>query len=77
MCKPEMPKLTHAHTFCRGVRWARGRHMSYVNGATFPTFKRTNSHTFRGRPTRKDGVVIYEHLFRNGSFLELKIARES
>ena len=48
-----------------------------TNGAIFSTFKRTDSHTVRGRPTRKDGVVIYERIFRNGSFRELKIAKES
>ena len=37
----------------------------------------TDSHTVRGRPTRKDEVVIYERIFRNGSFRELKIAKES
>ena len=47
-----------------------------TNGAVFSTFKRTDSHTVRGRPTRKDGVVIYERLFRNGSVRELKIAKE-
>ena len=45
--------------------------------ALFSTFKRTDSHNVRGRPTRKDGVVIYERLFRNGSFRELKRAKES
>ena len=34
-----------------------------TNGAMFSTFKRTDSHTVRGRPTRKDGVVIYERRF--------------
>ena len=43
-----------------------------TNGAMFSTFKRTDSHTVRGRPTRKDGVVIYERLFRLfGIFLQL------
>ena len=37
---------------------AERKHMSNVS-----TFKRTDSHTVRGRPTRKDGVVIYERLF--------------
>ena len=23
MCKPEVPKLAHAHTFCRGVAYMR------------------------------------------------------
>ena len=40
-----------------------------TNGAMFSTFKRTDSHTVHARPTRKDGVVIYERLFRN-VFLE-------
>ena len=48
-----------------------------TNGAIFSTFKRTDSHTVRGRRTRKGGVVIYERIFRNGSFRELKIAKES
>ena len=49
-----------------------------TNGAMFSTFQRTDSHTVRGRPTRKDGVVIYERLvFRNVSFRELKIEKES
>ena len=48
-----------------------------TNGAIFSTVKGTDSHTVRGRPTRKDGVVIYERIFRNGSFRELKIAKES
>ena len=47
-----------------------------TNGAMFSTFKRTDSHAVRGRPTRKDGVVIYERLFRNVSFRELKMAKE-
>ena len=48
-----------------------------TNGTIFSTFKRTDSHTVRGRPSRKDGVVIYERIFRNGSFRELKMAKES
>ena len=48
-----------------------------TNGAMFSSFKRTDTHTVRGRPTRKDGVVICERLFRNVSFRELKIAKES
>ena len=48
-----------------------------TNGAISSTFKRTDSHTVPGRPTRKDGVVIYERIFRNGSFRELKIAKKS
>ena len=44
---------------------AKGKDMSNMltNCAMFSTFKRTDSHTVRGRPTRKDGVVIYERLF--------------
>ena len=33
-------------------------------------------HTVRGRSTQKDGVCN-EHIFRNGSFRELKIEKES
>ena len=36
------------------------------NGVMFSRFKRTDSHTVRGRPTRKGGVVIYERLFETG-----------
>ena len=43
----------------------------------FSTFKRTDLHTVQGRPTRKDGIVFYEHLFLNVSFRELNIAKES
>ena len=60
-------------------KMAKGKDMSNMltNGAMFSTFKRADSHTVRGRPTRKDGVVIYRRLFRNVSFRELKIAKES
>ena len=60
-------------------KMAKGKDMSNMltNCAMFSTFKRTDSHAVRGRPTRKDGVVIYERLFRNLSFRELKIAKES
>ena len=60
-------------------KMAKGKDMSNMlrDGAMFSTFTRTDSHTVRGRPTRKDGVVIYELLFRNVSFRELKIAKES
>ena len=34
-----------------------------TNGSMFSTFKRTDLHTVHGRPTQKDGVVIYERLF--------------
>ena len=61
------------------LKMAKGKDMSNMltNGAMFSTFKRTDSHTIRGRPTQKDGVVIYERLFRNVSFRELKLAKES
>ena len=36
----------------------------------------TDPHTARGRSTQKDGVCN-EHIFRNGLFRELKVARES
>ena len=48
-----------------------------TNGAKFSAFKRIDSHTVRCRPTRKDGIVIYERLFRNGPFCKLKMAIES
>ena len=61
------------------LKMAKGKDMSNMltNGAMFSTFKRAESHTVCGRPTRKDGIVIYEHLFRNVSFRDLKIAKES
>ena len=59
-------------------RGAKGKHMSTMltNGTMFSTFKRTDSHSVRCRFTRKDGVVIYERIFRNGSFRKLKMAIE-
>jgi hypothetical protein len=47
-----------------------------TNGVIFCTFKHTDPQTVRGRSTLKDGVVN-ERIFRNGSFRELKIAKES
>ena len=47
-----------------------------TNGVIFSTLKHTDPHTVRGRSTQKDGVCN-EHIFRNGSFRELKIAKES
>ena len=44
-----------------------------INGVIFSTLKHTDPHTFRGRSTQKAGVCN-EHIFRNGSFRELKIA---
>ena len=38
--------------------------------------KHTDPHTVHGRSTLKDGVCN-EHIFRNESFRELKIAKES
>ena len=46
------------------------------NCVIFSTLKHTDPHTARGRSTQKDGVCN-EHIFRNGSFRELKIAKES
>ena len=46
------------------------------NGVIFSTLNHTDPHTVRGRSTQKDGVCN-EHIFRNGSFRELKIAKES
>ena len=47
-----------------------------TNGAIFSTLKHIEPHTVRGRSTQKDGVCD-EHIFRNGLFRELKIAKES
>ena len=60
-------------------KMVKGKHMSNMLtcGAMFSTFKCTDSHTVHSRPTRKDGVVTYELIFRNVSFHELKIAKES
>ena len=44
--------------------------------SSFSTLKHTDPHTVRGRPTLKDGLCN-ERIFRNGSFREFKIARES
>ena len=46
------------------------------NGVIFSTLKHTDPHTVRGRSTQEDGVCN-EHIFRNGSFRERKIAKES
>ena len=50
-----------------------------TNGAMFSRLKRTDSHTVRCTPTRKDVVVIkfYEHIFQNGPFHKLKMLIES
>ena len=47
-----------------------------TNGVIFSTLKHTDPHTVHGRSTQKDGVCN-EHIFRNGSFRELKMAKES
>ena len=47
-----------------------------TNGVTFSTLKHTDSHTVRSRSTQKDGVCN-ERVFRDGSFREHKIAKES
>ena len=46
-------------------------------GAMSSTFKRTDSHTLCCRPTQKDGVVIYNHIFQNELFHEPKMSIES
>ena len=49
------------------------------NILTNDVIKHTDPHTVRGRScrsTQKDGVCN-EHIFRNGSFRELKMAKES
>ena len=47
-----------------------------TNGAIFSMLKHTETNTVRGRSTQKDGVGN-EHILRNGSLRELKIAKES
>ena len=47
-----------------------------TNGVILFTLKHTDPHTVLGRSTQKDGECN-EHIFRNGSFRELKIAKES
>ena len=47
-----------------------------TNGVIFSTLKHTDPLTVRARPTLKDGVCN-ERIFRNGSFRELKTAKES
>ena len=47
-----------------------------ANGVIFSTLKHTDPHTVRGRPTLKDDLCN-ERIFRNGSFRELKVAKES
>ena len=47
-----------------------------TNGVIFSTLKHTDPHTVRGRSTQKDGVCN-EHIIRNRSFRELKMAKES
>ena len=42
----------------------------------FSTLKHTDPHTVRSRPTLKDDLCN-ERIFRNGSFRELKVAKES
>ena len=34
MCKPEVPKLAHAHTFCRGVYGDKHRGKTYAHALT-------------------------------------------
>ena len=56
----------------------KGKDISNIltDSSIFSKFKHTDPHTVRGRSTQKDGVCN-EHIFRNGSFRELKIAKES
>ena len=46
-----------------------------ANGVISSTLKHTDPHIVRGRPTLKDSLCN-ERIFRNGSFRELKIAKE-
>ena len=58
---------------------AKGKHMSNMvtNGAMFSNFKGAGSPAVRRRSTRKDGVVIYERIFLNESFRELKAEQKT
>ena len=47
-----------------------------TKGVIFSTLRHTDPNTVRGRSSQKDGACI-EHIFRNGPFHELKIAKES
>ena len=47
-----------------------------TNGVIFSTLRHTDPNTVRGRSTQKYGVCN-EHIFRNVSFRELKMAKES
>ena len=47
-----------------------------TNGVIFSTLKHADPHIVRGRSTPQKGVCN-EHIFRNGSFRKLKIAKES
>ena len=58
--------------WCQSWWWIR---LILTNGVIFSMLKHTDPHTVRGRPTQKDGACN-EHIFRNGSFRELKIAKE-
>ena len=55
-----------------------GGYLEYLNKwcNLFYAPKHTDPHTVRGRSTQKD-FVCNKHIFRNGSFRELKIAKES
>ena len=52
-----------------------GRHI-LANSVILSTLKHTDPHNVRVRSTQKDGECN-EHIFRIGSFRELKIAKES
>ena len=60
----------------QGVKVDGGCVEYLTNGVIFSTLKHTDPHTVRGRSSQKGGVCN-EHIFRNGSFRERKIAKES
>ena len=53
------------------VKARRSFHDVEVDGVILSTLKHTDPRTVRGRSTQKDGVCN-EHIFRNGSFRELR-----
>ena len=72
-----IPQTRHKGSTFFPQCWSRWwiRHM-LTNGVIFFTLKHTDPHAVRSWSTKKDGVCN-ERVSRNGSFRELKIAKES
>ena len=69
----EIPQTLHKGSTFNGGYTASN---ILTNGVLFSTLKHTDPHTVRIRSAQKE-VVCNEHIFRNRSFRELKIAKES